>query len=188
VRHNPGHQYADATGSGLVVDRSARAGPAGWERAAKGTLRKVQFVFRSRADGIIDAVVEPGYPVLNHALEDSVSSRAPRGAEPGLSTYWIELAEERADQAVANGLVEPFATGNVTYLRLEGDRVVAGYEFDGNEDEAESLPLEAFLRLLAEWKNTVIDAGGVSGSAARPEPTTQQAWRLGSGDGLDGGR
>ncbi len=131
------------------------------------TVGQVDLVFTTRGDGIIEVAVEPNYRLLNHALSDAVSSRAPKGAAgPALSTYWIERAQEGLRSALESGDAEPFASGNVTYFRLDGEQVVAGYEFDAEENDAESLPAEDFLRILEEWKLVVVEAGGVSGAAA----------------------
>lgn len=127
----------------------------------------MSFRFTRRDDGIIEAHVASGEGVLDHALNDAVSSRAPRGAShQGLSTYWIDHAKNALRHAKEHGLDGPFASGNVTYLRLDRDRVVAGYEFDPDEDEAETLPVEEFLALLAEWRRLIIEAGGASGDEA----------------------
>jgi hypothetical protein len=125
--------------------------------------------FTRRPDGIIDASLGPDHALFNHALEDSVSSRAPRGApRPGLSTYWIDRAERYARQAAADRSEKPFTSGNVTYLRVEGDRVVARYDFDPDDAEGDSIPLHDFLDLLADWRQAVLNAGGASGTYAEP--------------------
>ncbi len=149
---------------------------------SRSTVPGVQFSFTRRADGIIDASVGPDHSVFNDALEDCVSSRAPRGAEPGLSTYWIERAEHGVRQSAESGRAEPFASGNVTYLRLEGNQVVAGYDLDPEEEHADQIPLEAFLRLLGDWKQRVVAAGGATGPAAMPSNPEKRVWDLGSGD------
>ena len=125
--------------------------------------------FTQRPDSIIDASIGPDHELFNHALQDAVSSRAPRGApRPGLSTYWIDQADQYARQAAADGSNRPFASGNATYLKVEGDRVVAGYDFDDEEAEGDSIPLQDFLNLLADWRQTVVDAGGATGTDAEP--------------------
>lgn len=127
----------------------------------------VEFV--TRADGIIEARVSDNHGLLNHALEDSVSSRAPRGAPTGgLSTYWIDRAAEGVRAAMESASTAPFLSGNVTYLRLECDRVVAGYDFDPDEEDADSIDVQDFLSLLARWRRVVTEAGGASGSEAEP--------------------
>jgi hypothetical protein len=136
----------------------------------------MRFEFTARDDGVIDATVGSEHLLMNHALEDAVSSRAPRGAaHPGLSTYWIDRAENRLRSAVETQSSDPFATGNVTWLRLDGDSVVAGYEFDPDEQGGDSIPLNDFLVLLAEWRKVVVEAGGASGAAAEPSTV---AWPL----------
>jgi hypothetical protein len=142
----------------------------------------VQFRFTRQPDGLIDVEVESELPVLNDALADSVSSRAPRGATPGLSAYWIERAEEGVKRAADTGLVEPFASGNVTYLRLEGDRVIAGYDFDTRAAETDWIPLDLFLQILDEWKNLVEEERGATGQAAMPPLSGERVWKRGQGD------
>ena len=133
-----------------------------------GSLRSVDVVFTERADGIIDASVSPELGLFSEALVDSVSSRAPRGARhAGLSTYWIDRTEDAARNAAATGDAQPFAAGNATYLRLEGEMVVANWEWDfDDESGSQALPLNEFLEILAAWRRRVIDSGGVHGSDA----------------------
>ncbi len=102
--------------------------------------------FSERPDGQIDASLGPDWPVFNEALSDSVSSLPPRGAEgAGLSTYWIDVAADGARRAAEHGVEQPFVAGNVTYLRVVGDRVVAGNDFDPDEAEAQSSRWPTFL-------------------------------------------
>jgi hypothetical protein len=135
----------------------------------------VKLEFSSRPDGIIDAFLAPGHEMFNRALADAVSSRAPSGASrPGLSTYWIDQVEERVRQAAIDGETEPFATGNVTILRLDGPNVVAAFDFDPDGDDTDAVPVVDFLALLSQWRQRVVAAGGVSGTEAQlvdgPEP------------------
>lgn len=140
----------------------------------------MSFRFTVRGDGIIEAHVASGDSLLAQALNDAVSSRAPRGAaSQGLSTYWIDRTEQALRGAIADGLDEPFASGNATYLRLDGDRVVAAYDFDPDEEGGESLPLDEFVSLLNEWRHLVIDAGGASGQAAALMSEERAPYRLG---------
>lgn len=129
----------------------------------------MRFDFITQDDGMIEATVGPEHMLMNHALNDAVSSRAPRGAaRPGLSTYWIDQAENGLRSAVETRSSDPFASGNVTWLRLDGAHIVAGYDFDPDEQEGDSIPLLDFLDLLAEWRKLVVQAGGASGAAAEP--------------------
>lgn len=138
----------------------------------------VDFVVRP--DGIIEAHVEPCGGLLDEALNDAISSRAPRGAvRQGLSTYWIDQTEARARRNAENGVSDRFASGNVTYLRLEGSRVVVGYDFDPDEENAASLTLEDLLEFLAEYRQRVIDAGGASGSEASEMAEAEKVWPMG---------
>jgi hypothetical protein len=98
--------------------------------------------FTARGDGTIDAHCDPVNGVFDEALKDAIGSRAPRGARhKGLSTYWIDLAQSMLKLAVDDGSTEPFASGNVTYLRVDGDRVLAAYEFDAPGEYEESMPV-----------------------------------------------
>jgi hypothetical protein len=129
----------------------------------------MRFEFITQDDGMIEATVGPEHMLMNHALEDAVSSRAPRGAAcPGLSTYWIDQAESRLRSAMETQSSDPFASGNVTWLRLDGTHIVAGYVFDPDEQEGDTIPLHDFLDLLRQWRKLVVQAGGASGAAAEP--------------------
>ena len=113
--------------------------------------------------------IEAGVPrgTLDHALNDAVTSRAPKGAaKPGLSTYWIDRTERELLLAIANGIAAPFASGNVTYLRTDGEVVIAAFDFDPQEEEAESVTVHEFVDLLARWRDRVIEGGGASGADA----------------------
>jgi hypothetical protein len=145
-------------------------------------LSVMEPTFEVRADGVIEMHVDPRNGTMDTALNDAVTSRAPRGAvHAGLSTYWIDRTEQRARAAAAEGIDRPFASGNVTYLRVAGDRVVAGFDFDPDEAEAESVPLADFLAVLAAWRERVIEAGGASGEEAAQVVQEQRPWPMGPG-------
>lgn len=128
----------------------------------------VAYRFAVRDDGIIEAYAGVPGGVLDHALNDAITSRAPRGAVyHGLSTYWIDRTESAMRAAMEQHSEDRFATGNVTYLRLDGDRVVAGSDFDPDDAEhTESIPVSEFAALLDAWRQRVIESGGTSGDAA----------------------
>ena len=112
-----------------------------------GTLMPMSYAFVERSDGIIEIQMPGATSLLVEGLNDSVSSRAPRGVvRGGLSTYWIDRADAAVRKAVEYGITEPFAAGNATYLQIDGER----------------MPIGEFLALLAEWRAKVIAAGGVS--------------------------
>lgn len=118
-------------------------------------------------DGVVEAHIKPEGGVFDRALNDSITSRAPTGAvHTGLSTYWIDRTERNLRSGQDRGITDPIATGNVTYLRLHGDVVIAGYDFDAEEIDAASMPVEEFLALLSEWRTRIIESGGVSGQDA----------------------
>ncbi len=130
--------------------------------------------------GIIEARISPGDGLLELALNDAIGSRAPMGADrQGLSTYWIDRAESALGLAIAGGLTEPFAAGNVTYFRLDGERVVVAYEFDPEEEEAVSLAVSELLEILHAWRLRVIEAGGASAADATRGVPTRRARPMG---------
>jgi hypothetical protein len=127
----------------------------------------VEVTFAQRLDGIIEAALGEDLPTFSHALNDAVSSRAPRGAvHAGLSTYWIDRVDRDARAAIAAGSSAPFASGNVTVLYVIEDRVHASLEFDDLGSEAESVTVDDFFHILDEWRQRVIDSGGVHGDKA----------------------
>ncbi len=128
-----------------------------------GTLMPMSYAFVERSDGIIEIQMPGATSLLVEGLNDSVSSRAPRGVvRGGLSTYWIDRADAAVRKAVEYGITEPFAAGNATYLQIDGENVVAAYEWDSTGVDGERMPIGEFLALLAEWRAKVIAAGGVS--------------------------
>lgn len=66
-------------------------------------------------------------------------------------------------------------------LAIEGRDVVAAYEFDPDENDAESMPLDNFLGLLAEWREHVLAAGSHS-TIEFPETYRRNPIPLGPGE------
>lgn len=131
------------------------------------TLVRVAVRFTVRDDGIIDAHCEPACGLLDTALNDAIGSRAPRGARhQGLSTYWIDYAESSLRLAVEESSTAPFISGNQTYLWVEGDQVLAAYDYELPGEQEDSMAVVEFLALLDEWRKRVIEAGGACGPAA----------------------
>lgn len=127
----------------------------------------VEVRFAQRRDGIIEASLGEEMPMFSHALNDAVTSRAPRGAvHTGLSTYWIDRVERDARAALAAGTSAPFASGNVTVFSVIDDRVHASLEFDDERSETESVTVGDFFDLLDAWRQRVIAGGGVHGDEA----------------------
>jgi hypothetical protein len=134
--------------------------------AHSGQSALAVVTFTQRRDGIIEASLAE-MPMFSHALNDSVSSRAPRGAvHTGLSAYWIDRVERDARAALAAGSSAPFASGNITVFYVIQDRVQASLEFDDEGSEAESVTVGDFFDLLDAWRQRVIDSGGVHGDEA----------------------
>ena len=118
-----------------------------------------EVTFTKRDDGQVDAHLGDEWPIFNHALADSVSSLPPRGA-PGMgpSTYWIDVAKERALRAAEHRDERPFTWGNVTQLLVREGQVVARYDYDEPGDPVELLPLAEFLVLLDRWRERVLES------------------------------
>lgn len=101
------------------------------DRAVPGSARNGQDVpvsirFSMRDDGTIEAHCGLPDGLFDQALNDAVSSRAPRGAvHHGLSTYWIDRAKSALRLALDETRTLPLASGNATSLRLEDDRIVS---------------------------------------------------------------
>jgi hypothetical protein len=133
-----------------------------------GHHQNMDLEFSVRADGQVDLKLGTSWPIFNEALSDSISSLPPRGAEgDGPSTYWIDVAEAGVLRAVETGDTRPFTGGNVTLLKLEGDQVVATFDFSDDEPR-ESMPVEDFLDLLREWRRRIV-LGAASASGPLPE-------------------
>jgi hypothetical protein len=122
-----------------------------------GTIRYMEVDFSVRDDGQIDASLAGDWPMFNHALSDSISSLPPRGKRGrGPSTYWIDVADRGARLASECNDERPFVWGNITQLRVKGGRVLASLDIDEPSDDDESIALEDFLSLLADWRKRVV--------------------------------
>ena len=130
----------------------------------------LDVTFSVRDDGQVDALIGPELPVFQEALNDSVSSLPPRGAPGnGPSTYWIDHAENGVLSAQRTGDGRPFTWGNTTVLRLQGDTVVASYDYAEPDEPGDEVPLADFLALLAEWRIQVMECASI---AKQPLPET----------------
>jgi hypothetical protein len=136
--------------------------PAPWGR--------MNVTFTIRDDGQVDAYLDDAWPIFNEALADSISSLPPRGATGrGPSTYWIDIAESGARRAASMQDETPFARGNITMLRVQHGQVVASFDFAGDDEPGEAMPLAEFLGLLAAWRSQVLVTAAHS---ADPLPET----------------
>lgn len=104
----------------------------------------------------VRAIVAPNLTILQDALDDSIGTRPPRGApQDGPSTYWIDKTLRGLRARISESSAEPFAEGNITYLRLVGDEVVAGYDY-APEQEGDQVKAEDLLKLLSSWREATI--------------------------------
>lgn len=115
--------------------------------------------FTSREDGQVDVDLGPDWPVFTEALNDCVSSLPPRRAKgKGPSTYWVEVARDGLNSALASGTDRPFTWGNITLLRLNRGRVEARYDFDDEDVPGEFLDVSDVTRILDEWRDRIQQA------------------------------
>jgi len=75
----------------------------------------------------------------------------------------VDLLDRQGDARCRVGsrarLKGRFPAGNVTYLRVNAKReVVAAYDFDPEEEEAESMPIADFVDVLRRWRELVVSA------------------------------
>lgn len=122
----------------------------------------VEYHFDVVAADLVRAVVAFDLPMLQHALDDSIGTRPPRGApQGGPSTYWIDAATQGLRARLSQSSDEPFASGNITYLRLVGAEVVAGYDYAPDE-EGDAVGAQDFLELLIAWREATVDLNSAS--------------------------
>jgi hypothetical protein len=111
-----------------------------------------EWRFRERDDQIIEVDLGPEWPGFTEALNDAVSTRAPRGQPAGLSTYWIDrtlTALETAKQPT-----KLLASGNATSVSLDGPFVVAHSDYE--MWPAERMSREDFVRGMESWRAAAI--------------------------------
>ena len=120
----------------------------------------MRYQFNRTDDGSIDVTLEDDLPLLREALVDSLGTRPPRGApQDGPSTYWLDNAITQLRERMDSGNPEPFASGNATYLQLQGGRVEVRYDFDPvDSDIVDTVDASDLLDLLAEWRLLVLEA------------------------------
>lgn len=113
----------------------------------------VEWRFEEREDQLIEADLGPNWSGFSEALNDAVSTRAPRGHPSGLSTYWIDRTLESLGGASQPGAV--LASGNATSLIHDGRFVVAHSDYDLWGDERMSV--DDFVSRMEAWRAAVQD-------------------------------
>jgi len=104
--------------------------------------------------------VRPPHPAAcsGRLHRDDATAWRTRG---GPSTYWIDQATQCLRARLSQASDEPFASGNITYLRLVGAEVVAGYDYAPDE-EGDAVDAQDFLELLIAWRRATVDFDSAS--------------------------
>jgi hypothetical protein len=114
------------------------------------TAHPLDWRFRERA-GLIEADLGSEWPGFNDALNDCVTSRAPRGYPEGLSTYWIDRTLDALAHAEPGAVI---ASGNATTLIALDNAVCARSNYEVHDDE--HMPTELFSGGLRAWRAAVV--------------------------------
>ena len=135
----------------------------------------MRYEFKRRADGFVEVTLCEGLSLLQHALEDSLGTRPPRGApQDGPSTYWLDDAMRRLRERLESGGLEPFASGNITYLQLRGDCVEARLDVDPvDSDIVDRVQAADFLKFLRHWRAVVLEASPAAAGRVPPPRTAR---------------
>jgi hypothetical protein len=125
-------------------------------------------------EGLVRVFLTDESPVLNEALEDSIGSRAPRGApQDGPSTFWLDRALQAVQARIADASDEPFASGNVTYLQVRDGKVEARYDYDydpPDDDYFDTIDVQEFIQLVQAWRTRVMEASPEADKRFPPPP------------------
>src|SRR5664280_2589037 len=95
------------------------------------------------------------------------SRRFHRDTAPAWSAarWAVDLLDRPSDSGLRARLSQPsdrpFAEGNITYLRLLGDLVIASYDF-APEENGEPVDAEEFLSLLTAWRAAAVSVDQAS--------------------------
>lgn len=138
----------------------------------------MRYRFEVTTESLVNLVLWEDAPVLARALEDSVGSRPPRGAQQdGPSTYWIDLALRGVRARFSDHSNELFAAGNATYLRVSGGWVEARYDVDSlDEGPFDRIQVDEFIDMMEAWRVAVVEVSPNAPtrvpppSGARPTP------------------
>jgi hypothetical protein len=125
----------------------------------------MQLDFLQGDDGQVDIHLGDTWPLFNEALADSVSSLPPRGQSVhGPSTYWVDVALDGVEAALATGSHRPFTWGNSTLLRVRDGMVEARFDYDEENVAGEFMDIVDFRTLLLEWRRRIeLSAGKATG-------------------------
>ena len=108
--------------------------------------------FQKGDDGVIDVHLGAAWSGFSEALQDAVTTHAPRGSDGvNPSTCWIDRTVAALSSARDGEVV---ASGNASDLVVEADEVVARSQYDTCDDER--LPRSDLLDVLAQWRAEVV--------------------------------
>ena len=113
----------------------------------------VDVRFTHRDDGVIDIHLWGDWGPVEETLQDSVTTRAPRGGDGvNPSTFWIDRVLAAIDREPDGAIV---ASGNMTDLVLEADVLVAHSHYELFNDQR--VGRAELVALLRRWRVVVLD-------------------------------
>jgi hypothetical protein len=114
----------------------------------------VEWVFHAEHGGLVWPDPGATRPELKQALQDCLPSLSAAGAEPRLSTNWIDhalsgLTSGRSADAV-------IASGNAWSLIRSGDDVVVHFDYRDEDYEHETVSVAALVAGLTAYREAVV--------------------------------
>lgn len=132
----------------------------------------MQFRFTTTPTGHVDVAPSDDMPLFVRVLNDCIGTRAPSGAPPGISTYWIDEALKEFRPHLGISGASAIFSGNASYLELVDGVVESRYDYDPpDSDIVERLPLQDLVDLLDAWRAEVVRLDSTATTRVpRPRP------------------
>ncbi|MFD6072570.1 YacL family protein [Amycolatopsis lurida] len=137
----------------------------------------MEYEFTVDAEGLVAVALSADLPLMGEALQDSIGTHPPVGAaKGGPSTYWIDEALKGLRARIEDDSDEPFASGNMTYLRAGHGVVEARYDYAPDDDQlVDAVPVDEFVDLLGAWRRRVL---AESPTADQHKPPPPHVWTM----------
>lgn len=117
----------------------------------------MDFRLTTTPTGYIEVAQSDEMPLFADVLNDCIGTRAPRGAPPGVSTYWIDEALTEFRPHLGDPEASAIFSGNASYLEMVDGLVEARFDYDPpDSDIVERLPLQDLVDLLDAWRAEVV--------------------------------